>query len=95
MILKYVIKNNSDGDLPIEPGEAWQFVCRCDDTHDAYVQMEKVKMSARQFGHDIMNVYLDGARFDPRSWWTQEAHADNFHYDDSVAISSVRDETRN
>jgi hypothetical protein len=94
MILKYVIKNNTDSDFPIEPGEAWQFVCRCDDEHDAYVQMEKVKMSAGQFGHDVMNVYFEGRPFDARSWWTQGANADDFPYDPSVAISSVQDETR-
>jgi hypothetical protein len=95
MILKYVIKNNADDDFPIEPGEAWQFVCHCDDEHDAYAQMEKVKMSAQQFGHDVMNVYLEDRPFDARSWWTQGANADDFPYDQSVAISCVQDETRN
>jgi hypothetical protein len=94
MILKYVIKNNSDSDVPLELGEAWQFVCHCDDEHEAYVQIEKVKLSAQRFGHDVMNVYLDDTPFDARSWWTEGANADDFPYDESVVISSVQDETK-
>lgn len=94
MILKYVIKNNANGDFPLEPGEAWQFVCSCEDENDAYEQMEKVKASARGFGHDVMNVYLDGQPFDARGWWTQGANGDDFPYDESIVISSIRDETK-
>lgn len=94
MILEYVIKNNTDADFPLDPGQAWQFICHCDDEHDAYVQMEKIKLTAQQFEHDIMNVYLDGHPFDARGWWTEGSNTDNFSYDESVVISSVQDETK-
>lgn len=94
MILRYVIKNNTEADYPLDAGEAWQFICRCDDEHDAYKQMEKVKQSALNFGHDIMNVFLNDIPFDARGWWTQGANLDDYVYDDAVVITRVQDETK-
>lgn len=93
MILSYVIHNKTNNDFPLDPNETWKFVVEADDEYDAYMQMEKVKMSARMYGHTILNVYLDGARFDPREYWTEGANSDDFDYDDSVKISQIRDET--
>jgi len=94
MILSYVIKNNTNSDFPLDRGEAWKFIVRADDHHDAYLQMEKVKMSAAMHQHDILNVYLEGVRFDAREYWTEGANSDDFEYDDLVSISKVNDETK-
>jgi len=93
MILTYVIQNQTDDDFPLEPNEAWKFIVQADDEYDAYLHMEKVKMSARMYGHTILNVYLDGNKFDPREYWTEGANSDDFGYVDSILISQVRDET--
>ena len=93
MILSYVIYNKTNSDFPLCINEAWKFIVEADDKYDAYAQMEKVKMSARMYRHTIMNVYLDGARFDPREYWTEGANSDNFDYDESIKITEVRDET--
>lgn len=94
MILSYVIKNNTINDFPLDAGEAWKFVVHVSDADDAYQQIEKVKMSASGYGHDIMNVYLDDRPFDARSYWTQGANEDNFMYDDAVEIHKIQDETK-
>ena len=94
MILKYIVKNNTSGDFPLDPGEAWQFIVDVTDPEEACTQIEQVKSSAAQFGHDIMNVYLDGQPFDAKAHWTSGADADAFPYDDTIAVSQVRDETQ-
>ncbi len=94
MLLSYVIKNDTTNDFPLEAGEAWKFVVRVEDEDDAYNQLEKVKMSSGDYGHTIMNVYLDGRPFDARSYWTEGANADDFAYDDMVHIHQTQDETK-
>ena len=93
MIMSYVIKNNTDNDFPLDRNEAWKFVVNVDDDYDAYMQIEKVKISARMHRHTILNVYLDGRRFDAREYWTEGANSDNFDYDDSIQIHQISDET--
>jgi len=92
MILTYVIHNQTTNDFPLELNETWKFIVEADDEYDAYMQMEKVKMSARMYGHTILNVYLNDSRFDGREYWTEGANSDNFGYDDSIQISQIRDE---
>jgi hypothetical protein len=94
MILSYVIKNYTNSDFPLECGEAWKFIVSADDEYDAYMQMEKVKLSAGMHRHDILNVYLNGANFDAREYWTDGANSDDFEYDELVSISRVHDETK-
>ena len=94
MILSYVIKNNTENDFPLDRGEAWKFIVSADDEYDAYLQMEKVKLSAGMHRHSILNVYLDGVRFDPRAYWTEGANSDDFEYDDLIAIDNISDETK-
>ena len=93
MILSYVIYNQTGNDFPLDCKEAWKFIVEAEDEYDAYMQMEKVKMSARMYGHTILNVYLNNARFDAREYWTEGANSDDFDYDDSIRISQIRDET--
>jgi hypothetical protein len=93
MKLSYVIHNQTDNDFPLEPNEAWKFIVEADDEYDSYMQMEKVKMAAQMHRHTILNVYLDGKRFDAREYWTEGANSDDFDYDDSIQISQLRDET--
>lgn len=93
MILSYVIHNKTDKDFPLGINEAWKFIVEADDEYDAYMQMEKVKMSAHMYRHTIMNVYLDGVRFDAREYWTEGANSDDFDYDETVPITEIRDET--
>lgn len=93
MILSYVIHNKTNNDFPLGLNEAWKFIVEADDKYDAYLQMEKVKMSARMHRHTIMNVYLDGAPFDAREYWTEGANSDDFDYDDAIQITEIRDET--
>ena len=90
MILTYVIRNDTEDDFPLDPGEVWKFIVRADDKHDAYLQMEKVKLSASMHGHTILNVYLDNRRFDAREYWTEGSNSDNFGYDDSIQIHQTR-----
>ena len=87
MILEYVIKNNSTSEFPIEPGEAWKWTVHCDDVFDAYLHIEKIKMMARTHGHTLMNVFLNGANFDAREWYTEGANSDNYDYDPEVVIA--------
>jgi hypothetical protein len=94
MILTYVVHNTTDNDFPLEPGEAWKFIVAVEDEYDAYMQIEKVKTAAIAYGHKIMNVYLDNARFDARSYWTDGANGDDFEYQDDLKIDQVRDETK-
>lgn len=94
MILSFVIKNDTESDLPLEPGETWKYIVNVIDPSDAALHMQKVQMSASAFGHTVMNVYLDDHPFDARAHWTDGAHADDFVYDESVTIHKVQDETR-
>jgi len=94
MILSYVIKNNADSDFPLGRNEAWKFIVNVEDEYEAYVQIEKVKNSAKLNSHIILNVYLDGRYFDAREYWTEGANSDDFDYDDSVQIHKIQDETR-
>lgn len=94
MNLSYVIKNNTSGDFPLQPGEAWKFIVHVDDVDEARDQMEKVKMSAAGHAHDIMNVYLDDRPFDARAHATDGANEDDFPYDDTLVIHKVNDETK-
>lgn len=91
--LSYVIINNGDTDYPLEQGETWKFIVAVENTLDAYNQMVKCQQYAKQFGHCIMNVYLDGKDFNPRGWYTLEANHDNIEYDDNIKIDKVIDET--
>ena len=50
---------------------------------DAYHQMVKCSQKADQFGHDIMNVYLDGIPFNPRGWYTDGVNEDKIEYNDN------------
>lgn len=94
MILSFVIKNDTESDFPLEPGETWKYIVNAIDPRDAALHMQKVQMSASAFGHTVMNVYLDDHPFDARAHWTDGAHADDFVYDEFVAIHKVQDETR-
>jgi hypothetical protein len=38
-------------------------------------------------------VFLNGQRFDPRSFYTDNANANNFEYDETVKISRHMNET--
>jgi hypothetical protein len=90
--LSYVIINNGDTDHPLEQGETWKFIVAVDDTFDAYNQMSKCQLQAAQFGHSIMNVYLDGLPFNPRGWYTDEVNHDKIEYDDDIKIDNLTDE---
>lgn len=91
--LSYVIINNGDTDHPLEKGETWKFKVAVEDTFDAYNQMMKCQLQAKQFGHSIMNVYLDDVRFNPRGWYTDEVNHDKIDYDDGMKIDNITDET--
>ena len=60
---------------------------------DAYNQMAKCKSMAGKYGHDIMNVYLDDIKFNPRSWYTDGVNEDKIEYDDDIQIDNLTDET--
>ena len=94
MKLSYVVKNNTDSDQILDPGEAWQWIVTVEDEFEAYSQIEKVKLSAKCNGHEIMNVYLNDQEFDARAYWTDGANSDDFEYDAQVAIANVTDETK-
>ena len=94
MELTYVIQNQTDNDDLLDPSEAWKWTVRCDDEFEAYLQIEKCKTMAGVHGHTILNVFLDGQRFDARSFYTEGANADNFGYDETVSITRHIDETR-
>jgi len=49
---------------------------------------------ADQFGHDIMNVYLDDVEFNPRGWNTGGVNEDQIIYNDNIKINNLTDETR-
>jgi hypothetical protein len=91
--LTYVIQNQTDNDDLLEPGEAWKWTVNCDDAFEAYLQIERCKTMAGVHGHTILNVFLDGQRFDSRSFYTDNANADNFEYEESVKISRHINET--
>ena len=55
--------------------------------------MSKCKMQVGQFGHTIMNVYLDTLPFDAREWYTEGANSDDFDYDENLKIDNIIDET--
>jgi len=94
MKLTYVIQNQTDNNNLLDRGEAWKWTVTCDDEFEAYLQIEKCKAMAGVHGHRILNVFLDGQRFDARSFYTEGANADNFDYDETVSISRHNDETR-
>ena len=91
--LSYVIVNNTSKEFPIGPGETWKFIVKVDDQLDAYNQMAKCKSMAGRYGHDIMNVYLDDIKFNPRSWYTDGVNKDKIAYDDDIQIDNLTDET--
>ena len=91
--LSYLIKNNTQKDYPLKPGEAWKFIVQVEDKQDAYTQMSKCTLQAGQFGHTIMNVFFDNEPFDAREWFTDGANSDNFDYDEKMKIDKVIDET--
>ena len=91
--LSYVIINNGDADYLLEKGETWKFTVAVEDTFDAYNQMMKCQLQAEQHGHSIMNIYLDGAPFNPRGWYTDGVNHDKIDYDDNIKIDNVTDET--
>jgi len=92
--LSYVIINNTSKDFPLEPGETWKFIVKVDDQFSAYNQLSKCKLMADQFGHDIMNVYLDDVEFNPRGWNTGGVNEDNMIYNDNIKIDNLTDETK-
>ena len=92
--LSYVIINNTSNDFPMEIGETWKFIVKVDDQMDAYYQMVKCSQKADQFGHDIMNVYLDGIPFNPRGWYTDGVNEDKIEYNDNIKIDNFTDETK-
>ena len=92
--LSYVIINNTSKDYPLEPGETWKFIVKVEDQMEAYNQMGKCKQKADQFGHDIMNVYLDDIPFNPRGWYTDGVNEDRIEYDDNIKIDNLTDETK-
>ena len=92
--LSYVIVNNTKQEYPIGPGETWKFIVKVEDQMDAYNQMSKCQQQANQFGHDIMNVYLDDIPFNPRGWYSDGVNEDKIQYDDNIKIDNLTDETR-
>ena len=78
--LSYVIINNTSKDYPLEPGETWKFIVKVEDQMDAYNQMGKCKQKADQFGHNIMNVYLDDISFNAREWYTDGVNEDKIEF---------------
>tara|TARA_B110000305_G_C19088120_1_gene469447 strand:+ start:114 stop:434 length:321 start_codon:yes stop_codon:yes gene_type:complete len=92
--LSYVIVNNTSKDFPLEPGETWKFIVKVEDQFSAYNQMAKCKSMANKVGHDIMNVYLDGDKFNPRGWYTDGVNEDNITYNDNIKIDNLTDETK-
>jgi len=94
MELSYVIQNQTDNDDLLDPGEAWKWTVSCEDEFEAYAQIEKCKTMASFYGHKILNVFLDGQKFDARSFYTEGVNADNFEYNEAVHISRYIDETR-
>ena len=91
--LSYVIVNNTSQEFPIGPGETWKFIVKVNDQLDAYNQMAKCKSMAGKYGHDIMNVYLDDIKFNPRSWYTDGVNEYKIEYDDDIQIDNLTDET--
>lgn len=92
--LSYVIVNNTEKDYPIGPGETWKFIVKVEDQMDAYNQMVKCQQQAIQFGHDIINVYLDDIPFNPRGWYTDGINEEQIEYNDNINIDNLTDETK-
>ena len=92
--MSYVIINNTNNDHPLAPGETWKFIVKVEDYEDAYSQMCKCQLKAKQFGHDIMNVYLDGSPFNPRGWYTEGVNEDKIEYNDDIKIDHLTDEIK-
>ena len=89
MILSYVIVNNTESNFPLDPGEVVKFIIDADDEYDAYLKIEMAKSSAVLCNHKVMNVYLNGSRFDAREYWTEGANSDDFDYDDTISINRL------
>jgi len=92
--LTFVVINNTDSDYPLGKGETWKFLVSVEDANEAYMHMQKAQLSAKGFGHDIINVYLDGNKFNPREWYTDGANQDKIDYLEDVKIDNVSDQRK-
>lgn len=89
MLLSYVLVNNTESNFPLDPGEVVKFIVDAEDEYDAYLKMEMAKSSAALCHHKVMNVFLDGIRFDAREYWTEGANSDDFEYDDTLIVNRL------
>ena len=85
---------NKDIDLIGLGNAIVDIIVKVEDQMDAYNQMSKCQQQANQFGHDIMNVYLDDIPFNPRGWYSDGVNEDKIQYDDNIKIDNLTDETR-
>ena len=85
--LSYVIKNNQDKEVVLDPGEAYMFAYWVEGEEEAWSLISKAMAQADLWGHTVMNVYLNELPWDAREWYTEGCNSHNYPYDDDVVIS--------
>ena len=94
MILEYMVRSKDPDkeDLIMEDGDVFQFRVPVSDEMEAYQQMTKVFFGAQLHGHEVINVFLNGKRFNPRGWYTNGMNADKVRHLTEIEPTHIIDQ---